>query len=302
GGVRQYADVYGENDAGLHIVGSGNTTFLNGNTTLPGSVTYSDTVVVNGAVTLNVGGDVTVTSAGRIQGGGGSGGHSLTVSANGSIQVHGDIGGERLTGVVLSAIQIVVHEHAVISTRDILGTDLVNGVSVGDSGLLKLEAPGIELRAGSKLLADATGSGGFASGDVLLLAENIVNNILIRAGGAITQVGIELAEVEIRGRNVEILAEAGDRNLVGGLPDFIEDQVLTRLANLLQDNFQIPMMVMIKRSAAEITVSGSSQIVAGGRLTILANAVSDATAKAVSNLFSFGFSHAYTRATVEIGS
>src|SRR3990170_4349220 len=84
----------------LTIFGSGHTTTISGTVTFAGSQTYNDAIVIDGAATIQAGGDIvfdlTITGAG-------AGDHDLTLLAGGEVIITGAVGGNGLRNLVVQS-------------------------------------------------------------------------------------------------------------------------------------------------------------------------------------------------------
>jgi len=156
----------------------------------------------------------------------------------------------------LEADQIIVHEDIIISTRD-----LYTGYSKGDSGDIFLKAAHIELKNGSKLLADAINDDGdtYQGGDITLLAHIEANDItdqdnyLTKASSSII-----IDNAEIKAGNIIIDSKAMAQ-YSWDYQDSNYQLVSDSLTNVAKANVE---------TDSKITISGNSNIQASNELDI----------------------------------
>ncbi|MFO8027181.1 MAG: LEPR-XLL domain-containing protein, partial [Opitutales bacterium] len=305
GEIYQHADlVIGEGHS-LEIIGSKNSTNLSGSTSVTGDLSYNDAVILDGDVTINVGGNFTLTTAGSILGNDDGTADSLTINAGGEIYIGGDIGGSDLHDISLTTPgSILVESGVTISSRSIAaGADAISGTSTGDSGDITLKASAVEVKTGARLLSHVETGSTFSDGDLLIEAKLATLSELIRLLDDSSEADIVLDGVAIHAGNVKITSIADDSNLVDGAGKAIEDQVIDRITDLITEGeTAIPMVVMIKRAEASVSVSGASEIITSGDVSIEATAVADSTAKYINQRFSAVFGHAFASAQALVGA
>ena len=191
---------------------------------------------------------------------------------------------------ILSTGTITVREGVTLSSRRVAdpldpATDHETAPSIGNSNLIRLEAPSIVLEDGARLLAHA--DSGFASGGVLLQARDT-------GLGAQGSVSIDITGATITGGNVTLetrvtktatVLDAAGRAayraqiaadlLAGRLPssDFFLDIARAELEANLYDSVTANFPALVKNAKAEIAVSvRDTTIRAETSLTITADA------------------------------
>ncbi|MDQ8195966.1 LEPR-XLL domain-containing protein, partial [Coraliomargarita sp. SDUM461004] len=235
GEVYQHSNIVVGEGHSFEIIGSKNSTHLSGTTTVAGDLTYDDSVILDGDVILNVGGNFNLAATGYVLGNDDGVADSLTITADGNIFIGGDIGGADFHDLTLNASgSLVIDSTVTISTRALTtGADAITGVSIADSGDITLVGTSIEVESGARLLSHVETGSTFEFGDLVLEAEQSVLSDLARnAAGAATP-AVLLDGVVIHTGAVSIIASSDPENPVAGIGSVTLDQVIERITDLI---------------------------------------------------------------------
>jgi filamentous hemagglutinin family protein len=123
------------------------------------------------------------------------------------------------TNYVLTASDSITLDNVVIATRNVAAGDRTRAnidaaTSTGNSGSITLQAPGITLKNGTRLLAHA--GAGFTAGDITLTATKSDHMAGFRAVDATTRIDIDGAT--LKGRNISAIATSDAGYDWGGNP------------------------------------------------------------------------------------
>ena len=190
--------------------------------------------------------------------------------------------------------KITINANRVISSRQVsIGTREahINNLSVGSSGDITLTAKQIELNAGSKLLAHATGL--HSAGDITLTATD--DAILPFFGSFESQEArIDIFGAELKGRNINLMASADDKL------DYDGTQVDNVILGFL-DFLAMPFVdVSISRADALIALDQGANISASGEVNINATANAEANINVGGPAFAFGYGKATAVAKADV--
>ena len=241
--------------------------------TLPGGDTTATLEPIGTGLRLSGNGFETTdfaTPTGSLTIDGGDGSDLITI--HGSLALNG-------ASLTIRAETITVGANAVIDTR----------TAAADAGAVKLEGESITLSAGSQILATATGA--FSAGDVTLEAKDAPNLAASIATGFSPLIfndrsaSISITGATIDGGTISITALGATQTAwpdPGEYWDNISTQLLTALQNVTDifnpiAQLNISGQVKIQRSAATVTIGGSTTINGSGNVTISATTESDAS-------------------------
>lgn len=198
--------------------------------------------------------------------------------------------------------EILVGDGVTISTRNVSGSDHLNGTSVGDSGNLTLEAPEINIEHGARLLAHA--DNGYTAGKVTLLAEDTDNTFTIAIHFKDTKAHITLGDddggVTIKGGEVSIKATADSQSRFDDDSDVGETESTLESSVDMFESVTTFAGVAVSDASAQIMIKGGSAIEADN-LTIDSTAKSEAEVLCVGTAlgFAYGKSNPTAKAVVE---
>ncbi|MGF1450319.1 MAG: leukotoxin LktA family filamentous adhesin [Opitutales bacterium] len=197
--------------------------------------------------------------------------------------------------IELFASESITLTDVVLSTRQVAGSGRTahrNGASTGDSGNLSLTAPQINVIA-SELLAQ--GTGGFAGGDVTLLART-EQNLPFLGSFDTAHSTIDVRNSTIQGENVRVEAIADD---VFEWDETAIDTIfgVAGFAGLPTDFFAD---VTFSSATADVIVQGTSVIDAAGTLDVLSTAQTEASMRVLSLLAGVGYGEADSQSRVLI--
>ncbi|MCB1760831.1 MAG: leukotoxin LktA family filamentous adhesin [Gammaproteobacteria bacterium] len=181
-----------------------------------------------------------------------------------------------------------------LSSRQVAGGDSrsnhATAASTGDSGKITLRAKQIELKNGTRLLAQ--GGNGHAAGDVELIAEDDAS--VARFGSTEDQSArIDIDNATIRGGNILLSAIADDRYEYSG------DSVGNRVSELF-GNVSTPIDLTFSAAEAVVRLEGGARVDAAGELTIKTEATGYAGMFAFSVGAAFGWAEAEAKAYTDV--
>jgi len=194
--------------------------------------------------------------------------------------------------------KITVNEDIVISTRSVSVSGgqsakdaHINNQSTADSGDLALTAQKIDLKTGSKLLANA--DNGYSAGDITLTAVDDASSPVF--GSLEDQTAqIDISNAELKGHNIIVSASANDA-YVWDTGSAAADVTLNWL-----DNLSVFADVTISKADAIINLDGGTVISAQGIVDIDSYANADASMKVLSPAFALAYGEADSVAKVNV--
>ncbi|MEZ6090109.1 MAG: hypothetical protein R3C05_19195 [Pirellulaceae bacterium] len=201
----------------------------------------------------------------------------------------------------------------IVSSRSITGTDVSGGTSTADSGNITFNSRSITIDAGSQLLrtwnrpaATPQGTSRFTAEDKTLTADFSVIGVTKNTAS------IVIDGTTIAGGDIAIQTDARDLTLSDAVPSWVNDLLIGAATDALLSKLSIPAAAMVRGSESTIDVTDSS-ITGSGNVTIDANAIVDASGKAISvntsrdsevkkflNSFAAAYSQATATATVNV--
>ena len=196
--------------------------------------------------------------------------------------------------------KITLNENVVISTRAVdvnVGQSAkdahINNQSTADSGDLVLTAQKIELKSGSKLLANA--DNGHSAGDITLTA---VDNTSSTVFGSFEDqtAQIDIMGAQLKGKDIIISASANDA--------YVWD-VGSSAANVTLDwldNLSMFVDVTLSKADAIINLDDNAMISASGIVDIKSIAVADASMKVLSPAFALAYAESDSLAQVNVNN
>jgi Ca2+-binding RTX toxin-like protein/acetolactate synthase small subunit len=227
------------------------------------NVNGAGTSVITGNAILDVSGNITIDATG-MAGNKANGLDNLTLKAGGKVTIFG-------TG----------------------------GLGITQLGNLKIEAQTIELLSGAIVTAD--GDIEFSASETASTLTSLIP-ILGGISGNTKDAGITLGNnVSLSGANITLTAKAADVNPIDGITGAVGAGLVKTLVDYATDIGAAPISAMVRQSKANISIGDNSNLISQGDIEITASAEADATAKAISQLFSLGWSDATASAITTIG-
>ena len=286
-------------------LGSGQTLALNADTTI--DVHVGGTLHVRALTTV---GKAALTIDATNPVGGNRNLDSANVVLTSPVEVEGNIltSGGDLT--IYGYKTIEVQPNIVVSTRQISGSDALQGASTGNSGNLTVTTrnpdrfnpllnvgfnnPAITIDAGAKLLAQADGN--FTAGTVSFTATNTnysISSLFYDVFAAVSRdAAISIGDgAVVEGGAVTINATSGDVNALNLLASLDGQDgkswgpwvsgLVQNIAQLPTDFLSLPVSVMYKQAKATVNLASNVQITGSGDVSVQSQATADATSEAI---------------------
>ena len=129
---------------------------------------------------------------------------------------------------------------------------------------------------------------------------------LLPSGYLAKGVSIDIgANANLFAGSIYLVAQAEDRDIAtqaGVTSVFLKQGLIEPVMNFLTDLVSLPVKVLVKDAQAHVTIGQYAKLLAGDVIGIYANATTDASAQAKSQLVSIGYSQADATATINVMS